>query len=65
MKNILVLIVVCFSITTLNSCKSEEEKNAERIHQQEIKDVSNTKRAGDKWNPPGVNVQKTDKAERK
>lgn len=43
------LLVACLTTT---GCKSEEEKRAETIHAQDLKDVSNKRRAMDTWVPP-------------
>lgn len=44
-----VLLVACLTTT---GCKSEEEKRAEKIHEQDLKDVSNKRSAMDTWVPP-------------
>lgn len=44
-----VLLVACLTTT---GCQSEEEKKAEMIHERDLKDVSNKRRAMDTWVPP-------------
>lgn len=47
-------IALCLVVVALTACKSDEEKKAEEIRQQEVKEVSRKSRSADSWKAPDM-----------
>ena len=63
MKKTPALICIVLAAATLSGCKSEKERQAEAIKEQEMADVKKP-RSADTWKAPDLSGKKPDKGEK-